>query len=149
MEFTIIQFDPLGMPCKEMSESMAKWEWALSKCKHWWWAAYPSDADIWTAWVGYSGLSFYDNETAMLGPAFVKEFYRGRGLQRRMYAPKEAFARERGFKTILACTDLWNIHSSNNLMALGFKMRKPWPEAELESGRRKAGAIFWEKSLCQ
>lgn len=150
MDFNIEPVENPTLICPELATSMKDWEWTISKCRHWWWVAFVVEQNTASGnapWAGYSGLSIYDRETVMFGPVLVRESYRGCGLQRKMFLPKERFAKENGFKTILACTDIPNIYSSNNLIALGFKLRKPWPEAAIETLKRNTEALYWEKKL--
>lgn len=135
--YVIKQVENPYILCPELRDSLNEWEWYIAKCHHWWWVAF----DKKNQWVGYSGLGVFDRETAISGPAQVKELARGNGLQRAMYWPKERFTKQNGFKRIIAVTDVENIYSSNNLIACGFRMRKHWQGIDAER------TICWEKTF--
>lgn len=122
----------------ELAASLESWVlhwWEPARQPYWWWVATDEETG---KWAGYSGLTVHGPEAVYTGPVFVKEKYRGYGLQRAMHGPKEQFARDKGYKSIVSCTEYANIHSSNNLIASGFRLTLPWCNYQ---------ALYWEKKL--
>jgi GNAT superfamily N-acetyltransferase len=66
--------------------------------------------------------------------------YRGRGLQRKLIAIRERKAKRLGFTATYSDT-YCNPHSSNNLIASGYRMFTPPVEYGAE------GTCYWKKNL--
>lgn len=75
-----------------------------------------------TQWVGYGGYRKIDNERVYSGPTFIKEEFRGKGLQRKLIRARIAQAKKDGYKESVSCVDNYNHHSGNNLIAEGYRM---------------------------
>lgn len=99
------------------------------KAKTWWWEAYEISEES-PPFVGppcaVAALSFFDTNTAALGPCYVTEAHRGRGLHKSLIRFRENEATQLGFKRIVSATEVDNFISANNLLACGFRLCKPW-----------------------
>mgnify|MGYP001602318747 CR=1 FL=1 len=94
--------------------------------------------------VGFAGLyhSLQWSDTGYLCRAGVAHLARGRGLQRRLIAVRERFARSVGFVWLVSDT-CSNPASANSLIRCGYRMfepSKPW-------GAK--GACHWKKRITQ
>ena len=80
--------------------------------------------------VGYCGMRTSDhpgNEGLwFLSRVGVLPEYRGRGLQKRMIQARVRYARTRRAELIVTYTAVWNVASSNSLIACGFKLYEPY-----------------------
>lgn len=89
--------------------------------KHFWWTVtYKGE------WVGYAGARIHDEETLYIGPTYIKNEYRGKGLQKRLIMARIRFAKKNGFKKLISSTNWDNYWSSNNLIKCGFFLIKAW-----------------------
>lgn len=107
------------------SESLSKgitdlWGW-LGWTNWHWWVAYDGPE-----WVAYAALCHHDKDALYCGPTFVKPLYRGRGLQRRLLAHRERYARKHGYTRLVSSTNSENEYSIRNLLAAGFLKFTPW-----------------------
>lgn len=101
----------------------------------WYWVAYDKEQ-----WIAYAALRSHSDEILYAGPAFVKEGYRGKGLQKRLLKARIRFSKKIGYKRVISSTDTDNIWSSNSLITCGFKLIPPW------EGISPKG-LFWEKII--
>lgn len=86
-----------------------------------WWLVYDGDNP-----VAFAGLtkSTYRSACGYLKRSGVLHSHRGRGLQRRLLRVREARARRNGWTMIVTDTTE-NVHSSNNLIASGYRLFLP------------------------
>lgn len=101
--------------------------------QHWWWVVFDGNK-----WVGYGGLRVHDAESVYSGPTYIKQEYRGQGLQFKLLKLRLRFAKKLGFSHILSSTSCDNFHSNNNLIKAGFHLIKGWIEEE---------GLYWRHSL--
>ena len=86
-----------------------------------WWLAYEG-----TRVVGYAGARVWEPDQALyLHRAGVLPEARGQGLQRRLIRARVQYARRLGLIRAYTYTAAWNVRSSNNLAACGFRLWRP------------------------
>lgn len=73
-------------------------------------------------WVAFGGYREIDEERVYFGPTYVKEEYRGMGLQKRLIRARLDKAKEDGYQEAISSIYTYNYISGNNLIACGFKM---------------------------
>jgi GNAT superfamily N-acetyltransferase len=73
--------------------------------------------------------------------AGVVRSHRGKGLQKRLIRVRERKAREHGWKWLITDTASYNVASSNNLAACGFKLFRPSRPWGHDDG------LYWRKAL--
>jgi GNAT superfamily N-acetyltransferase len=102
-----------------------------------WWIAFDGDQP-----VAFAGLtqSKRDPEGGYLCRAGVLPSARGKGLQRRLTKAREAHARKQGWRWLYSDT-FDNPHSTNNLIAAGFRAFEPAVKYGL------CGTNYWRKAL--
>jgi GNAT superfamily N-acetyltransferase len=108
-------------------------DWTTSKS--YWWYGYDK-----YGWMAYAALRVHDEESMYLGPTYVKQEYRGKGIQNKFLAKRIAFAKELGFKKLLSSTSIDNYPSSNNLIKNKFYLRPAWFGIE-------PGSLYWQKDI--
>ncbi len=92
-------------------------------------------------WAGFAGIQLDKSaKSAMMTPCEVKEPFRGHGLQKKFLQVREDWCRCNGYEKAFSLTFVHNIHSANNLIASGYKLRKPF------FGSNGKG-LYWEKRL--
>lgn len=92
-------------------------------------------------WVGFAGIQLdKDEKRAMMTPCEVKPEFRGHGLQKKFLQVREDWCRYNGYLTLNSLTFADNIYSANNLIACGYRLRKPF------FGSNGKG-LYWEKLL--
>ncbi len=74
-------------------------------------------------WMSYAGiqLNWYGCVSVYMGPSFVREEFRGKGLQRKMMQFRENWAKENGYSVLTTCAYEDNIYSRRNIEAEGYK----------------------------
>lgn len=105
---------------------------------HYWWVVFDITDKNNPVWVGYGAARIHDQVTLYVGPTFIKEEYRGLGLQKKLLKTREKFAKKTGFSVLISSTNCDNIWSGNNLIRCGFTQRKPWDELSQHG-------LYWEK----
>ncbi|MBE7466745.1 MAG: GNAT family N-acetyltransferase [Planctomycetes bacterium] len=73
--------------------------------------------------VGY-GILRWNGEVAHLERSAVEREYRGRGIQRQLIRARLRMAQKLGAKRVLTYTHRNNWPSANNLIGLGFRLRR-------------------------
>ena len=103
-----------------------------------WWVIYDACQP-----VGFAGLtpSVRWGDTGYLCRAGVLRSHRGRGLQKRLIRVRERKARDMGWKWVITDTAAYNVASSNNLVACGFKLFRPSRPWGHDDG------LYWRKEL--
>jgi GNAT superfamily N-acetyltransferase len=103
-----------------------------------WWVAYQG-----TEPIGFAGLvpSSRWTDAGYMCRAGVVRAYRGKGIQKRLIRVRERKARELGWKWLITDTASYNVASSNNLAACGFKLFRPSSPWGYEDG------LYWRKAL--
>lgn len=92
-------------------------------------------------WAGFAGIQLdKDAKRAMMTPCEVKPEFRGHGLQKKFLQVREDWCRYNGYLTLNSLTFTDNIYSINNLIACGYKLRKPFYAS---NGK----GLYWEKKL--
>jgi GNAT superfamily N-acetyltransferase len=93
--------------------------------------------------VGYGILSHsvVSAENGYLCRCGVLKEEQGKGLQKRLIRVRERKARKLGMKTLVTDTVPFNIASSNNLIACGYKTYTPEKPWSLKN------AIYWKKNI--
>lgn len=124
---------------KTLTRHLWDW-WGINKpdwttSKSYWWYGYDK-----YGWMSYAALRVHDEESMYLGPTYVKQEYRGQGLQTKFLAKRIVFAKQLGFKKLLSSTSIDNYPSSNNLIKHKFYLREPWFGIE-------AGSLYWQKDI--
>lgn len=102
-----------------------------------WWVAEDEDGQV----VAYGGLKHMYGDRGFLCRVGVLPAHRGHGLQRRLLRARERGARSLDLTRMISYTDKDNIHSSNNLIACGYRLYRP----EAEWGT--PGALYWYRDL--
>lgn len=109
------------------------------------------DALWWLVWhgkepVGYAGLRpCKEPQNATLGflcRVGVIPRHRGRGLQKRLVAAREAAARRIGLAELVTYCVPWNCASINSLVACGYRFYRPGTKWG------GGGAVYLRKVLC-
>lgn len=103
-----------------------------------WWIGYENCEPI--AFAGIVQSSQWI-DVGYLCRAGVINSHRGKGLQKRLIRVRERKAREIGWRWLITETASFNVASSNNLLACGFKLFRPsnpW-------GFRDA--LYWRKAI--
>ncbi len=79
---------------------------------------------IWNGrdWLSYGGYREIDSERVYFGPTFVKEEFRGIGLQRKMIRVRLKRAKKDGYSEAVSSIFTFNHWSGNNLIAEGFRL---------------------------
>lgn len=113
----------------------------------------PQDLDEWfvchdydtsslqPTWAGYCSARTnrgVEEKSLIIEKVFVKECYRGNGIQRILLDSCELFARQKGFLTLTASTNYDNLVSSNNFIRRGFTLCKPWWNLD---------GLYWRKKI--
>lgn len=101
--------------------------------EYFWWVAFCDNK-----WVAYIAMRWHNSTQLYLGPAFVKENFRGLGLQSKLIRASIAHARRLKISSVIASTDCDNYFSSNNLIKAGFRLIKPWLDVH---------GLYWELKL--
>jgi GNAT superfamily N-acetyltransferase len=106
--------------------------------KGFWWVAYDGALP-----VGFCGMvrSYRWSDTGYLCRAGVVRSHRGNGLQKRLIGVRERKARSIGWRWLITDTASYNVASSNNLAARGFKLFCPSTRWGHEDG------LYWRKEL--
>jgi GNAT superfamily N-acetyltransferase len=92
-------------------------------------------------WAGFAGIQLdKDSKHAMMTPCEVKPEFRGHGLQKKFLQVREDWCRYNGYLTLNSLTLTDNIYSINNLIACGYRLRKPFYAS---NGK----GLYWEKKL--
>lgn len=102
-------------------------------------------------WVAYSGAdpvgfaclvkSTLADDVGYLKRTGVKPEARGKGLQRKFIAVREAQARRNGWSQMITDTAFFNVQSSNNLIRAGYRLFEPGWRWGLQTG------LYWLKDL--
>jgi len=85
-----------------------------------WWIVWDENMEP----VGYCGIVIY-SDFAVHKRSGVLPRVRGHGLQKKMLALREAFARKQGCNLICTYVSVQNTHSANNLIAQGYRVYNP------------------------
>lgn len=103
-----------------------------------WWIAYQDKEPI-----GFCGVtpSTYRRNTGYLKRAAVLREHRGHRLQRRFVRVRENYARKHGWEALYTDTVDYNVGSSNNLIACGYKLFEPEPRWNGDH------FLYWRKML--
>lgn len=91
-------------------------------------------------WIGYGCASVQDKETLYLGPTFISEKHRGKGLQKKLIRVREKFAQKKGFSYLISSVNYDNVVSAKNLETSGFIKCKPW-------NKLKPTGLYFRKNL--
>lgn len=92
--------------------------------------------------VAFAGLHLLvDPLRGYLYRVGVSPDHRGHGLQRKLIAVRVAKARSVGCVSVVSDTVNWNVHSSNNLIASGFRLFKPKKKWAFKDG------LYWQRTL--
>lgn len=90
--------------------------------EYFWWVAFYNKS-----WIAYGAMRWHNATQLYIGPTFVKEEFRGLGLQLRLIRARIRYAkRVLKAKSIISSTDCYNYFSGNNLIKAGFKLAEPW-----------------------
>lgn len=73
-------------------------------------------------WLGYGGYREIDSDRVYFGPTFVKEEFRGMGLQGKLIRARLKKAKNDGYLEAISSIYAYNHQSGNNLIAASFKM---------------------------
>ena len=77
-------------------------------------------------WAGFAGIQLDTAAKAVImTPCEVKPEFRGHGLQKEFLKVREDWCRYNGYQKAYSLTFAHNIYSANNLIASGYKLRKP------------------------
>jgi GNAT superfamily N-acetyltransferase len=106
--------------------------------KGFWWVAY--DGGLPVAFAGLAPSTRW-SDAGYLCRAGVLRQYRGNGLQKRLIRVRERKAKAIGWKWLLTDTASYNVASSNNLAASGYKLFRPSKLWGYEDG------LYWKKEL--
>jgi GNAT superfamily N-acetyltransferase len=104
-------------------------------------------------WIAYGAARVHNITSIYLGPTYVKENYRGQGLQVKLIKRRIRLAKRLGHTKVISSTFTNNFASINNLIECRFKMVKTWlsePEPHtLYWERPVTGPSFfnWEKTV--
>lgn len=100
----------------EIRDHVEKINGWIFRNQYFWWVVLDGDE-----WVAYAGLSHFDENTFYLGPTFVKEQYRGKGLQSRLIKLREMYVQIflEG-DGLISFVEKTNIVSAKNLKENGF-----------------------------
>lgn len=103
-----------------------------------WWIVSAFDGEE----AGFCGLrpSYTVPNAGYLIRAAVLEAHRGHGLQKKMVRIREAKARKLGW-TLLRTDTTDNVHSSNNLMNMGYRLFEPAHKWAFDH------SLYWTKTL--
>lgn len=103
-----------------------------------WWLAYYGDVA-----VGFAGLDYAktDSDAMFLCLAGVVPEHRGHGLQRALIKARVNKTRRLGKRRAISYTMLNNVGSSNNLIAVGFRMYEP--PFKFHGG----GVCYWKREI--
>lgn len=89
--------------------------------KRYWWIVVPAKA--WKAFTGAIDITVGHGVGLYFGPTFVKEEFRGQGLQRKMMDAKLKFAFiENHYDYVVSSVFADSITSANNLIEAGFRI---------------------------
>lgn len=104
-----------------------------------WWIAWTDDGRI----AGFCGINppLGAGHPAYLIRAGVLPEFRGAGLQKRMIVTRLAYARRKGWRSVVTYTLCNNAPSANSLIARGFRLYEP---SEPWAGEC---VIYWWKSI--
>jgi GNAT superfamily N-acetyltransferase len=114
------------------------------------WRVKLDDSIWWLVWrgkeaVGYAGLrpckAPRNAGVGFLCRVGVVPKHRGRGLQKRLIAVREATARRLGLKELVTYCVPWNCASINSLVSCGYKFYRP------ETKWGGAGSVYLRKVL--
>ncbi len=75
-------------------------------------------------WVAYGGYRKIDEQNVYFGPTFVKEEFRGKGLQRKLIRARLGYAKKEKYKCAITSIYTYNYISGNNIIAEGFKLTR-------------------------
>lgn len=93
--------------------------------------------------VAYCGLKVSTEEVAYLNRAGVLPMARGQGYQRKMIRLREQYAASIGVEEVVTYTVIGNSHSSNNLIAAGYRL---WDPEEEEKWVAEP-VMYWYRAL--
>ncbi len=101
-----------------------------------WWIAYLDGEP-----VGFATVEEFQDKIVFLSRAGVVEKARGMGIQKKLIAARERFARSRGKNWAITYTILNNVQSINSLISLGYKTYRPM---QMWVGK---DVLYWRKKL--
>lgn len=111
----------------------------------------PKETSTGVWWIGYDGelaVAFASlhpssqwSDAGYLSRAGVLPSHRGQGLQKRLLRVRERRAKALGLTWLVTDTASYNVASSNNLAACGYKLFRPTNPWGYED------AIYWRKEL--
>lgn len=129
-------------------DEMCEWVGFIEDESRKWWVAYKDcepfyfhNTSVSPNWTGFAGIQLdKDAKRAMMTPCEVKPEFRGHGLQKKFLQVREDWCRYNGYLTLNSLTLTDNIYSINNLIACGYRLRKPFYAS---NGK----GLYWEKKL--
>lgn len=96
-------------------------------------------------WWAYGGVETFGGKAvaAYLGPTYVKEEFRNRGLQKALIAARLDYVRGLGYPYAVSCVYSNNSISGNNLIKTGFELMN----YKLFKKEPVSGQIWFQKKL--
>lgn len=111
-------------------------EFVEDKHAHTWWVVWDGKEP-----VGYASIQQWSDKICFLSSCGLLENVRGKGIQKRLIATRERFARAAGNRIMVTYTSMTNVASINSLIRVGYKTYRPlyrWVGKDF---------VYWQKAL--
>lgn len=126
----IIKIISAGRLRKDIKDKILSCGYSLHDKNAHWFVAYENKK-----YTGFGGLWKLNGLVAYMGPTFVKEQFRGKGIHRRLIEARLEFAKNLNVDIVWSRAEMDNIASARNLIRCGFNLDKPRVVGMMGDGR--------------